>query len=256
MNDIAELRAVVSTSPARRAGVTVALIKEVVAASYGLQPVDLEKRRRTPRIARPRQVAIYLADMLTPNTRVEIGRRFNGLDPSTVAHAVDRIEELCQRDRRLSDRIREIMIEIERKAPKRLASALVDDTIDELRSRLQRACRRDPAGMLRKLADLAMTSSALAIAVLLPFAGPASAGQVQLEITFEAVCVTEEAMFEGLATIDQMVVAEGINNAGGKTLILASPAGDWSLVVLDPAGVACMVDWGDAWHMALPGDPS
>jgi chromosomal replication initiator protein len=44
-------------------------------------------------IVRPRQVAMYLAKMMTPRSLPEIGRRFGGRDHTTVLHAVRKIED-------------------------------------------------------------------------------------------------------------------------------------------------------------------
>lgn len=45
-------------------------------------------------IARPRQVAMYLAKHMTSRSLPEIGRRFGGRDHTTVMHGVKRIDEL------------------------------------------------------------------------------------------------------------------------------------------------------------------
>jgi chromosomal replication initiator protein len=49
--------------------------------------------RRARNIARPRQVAMYLAKMLTSLSYPEIGRQFGGRDHTTVMHAVRAIEQ-------------------------------------------------------------------------------------------------------------------------------------------------------------------
>jgi chromosomal replication initiator protein len=54
-----------------------------------------QKRVRT--IARPRQVAMYLAKQMTTRSLPEIGRRFGGRDHTTIMHGVRKIEELCSR---------------------------------------------------------------------------------------------------------------------------------------------------------------
>ena len=50
--------------------------------------------RRARVVARPRQVAMYLAKQLTSRSLPEIGRKFGGRDHTTVMHAVKKIEEL------------------------------------------------------------------------------------------------------------------------------------------------------------------
>ncbi|MBT3703340.1 MAG: chromosomal replication initiator protein DnaA, partial [Alphaproteobacteria bacterium] len=56
-------------------------------------------------VARPRQVAMYLAKQLTSRSLPEIGRKFGGRDHTTVMHAVKKIDELRQDDNILSEDI-------------------------------------------------------------------------------------------------------------------------------------------------------
>jgi chromosomal replication initiator protein len=49
-------------------------------------------------VARPRQVAMYLAKQLTTRSLPEIGRKFGGRDHTTVIHAVRKIDELIKID--------------------------------------------------------------------------------------------------------------------------------------------------------------
>mgnify|MGYP003330593589 FL=1 len=59
--------------------------------------------RRARSIARPRQIAMYLAKNLTTSSYPEIGRKFGGRDHTTIMHAVKKIEELLIHDNELSD---------------------------------------------------------------------------------------------------------------------------------------------------------
>ena len=68
-------------------------IQRVVARHYNVPRTDLLSNRRTRMIVRPRQVAMYLAKMMTPRSLPEIGRRFGGRDHTTVLHAVRKIED-------------------------------------------------------------------------------------------------------------------------------------------------------------------
>jgi len=74
--------------------VTVDEIIRKVAEHYNLRLSDMLSARRTRTIARPRQMAMYLAKTLTSKSLPEIGRRFGGRDHTTVIHAVRKIEEL------------------------------------------------------------------------------------------------------------------------------------------------------------------
>ena len=50
--------------------------------------------RRSRSVARPRQIAMYLAKSITSRSLPEIGRKFGGRDHTTVIHAVKKIEDL------------------------------------------------------------------------------------------------------------------------------------------------------------------
>jgi chromosomal replication initiator protein len=58
----------------------------------------MSSARRARAVARPRQVAMYLAKQLTTRSLPEIGRRFGGRDHTTVMHAVRKVEELITQD--------------------------------------------------------------------------------------------------------------------------------------------------------------
>lgn len=80
---------------------TIDEIQRRVAEHYSLKLNDMLSARRSREIARPRQVAMYLAKMLTPRSLPEIGRRFGGRDHTTVMHAVKQIEKLRATDHEL-----------------------------------------------------------------------------------------------------------------------------------------------------------
>ena len=54
----------------------------------------MSSARRARAVARPRQVAMYLAKQLTSRSLPEIGRKFGNRDHTTVMHAVTRVTEL------------------------------------------------------------------------------------------------------------------------------------------------------------------
>ncbi len=78
--------------------VTVDEIQKATAEHFLLKQADLLCERRTRAIARPRQLAMYLAKTLTTRSYPDIGRRFGGRDHTTVLHAVRRIEQLKAED--------------------------------------------------------------------------------------------------------------------------------------------------------------
>ena len=73
-------------------------IQKQVAAHYDVRVAEMFSARRARNIARPRQVAMYLAKTLTSLSYPEIGRRFGGRDHTTVMHAVRSIEGLINMD--------------------------------------------------------------------------------------------------------------------------------------------------------------
>ena len=93
--------------------VTIDEIQKLVSAHFELKPLDLISARRARAVARPRQIAMYLAKRLTTRSLPEIGRRFGGRDHSTVIHAVRKIEELRDQDRDIDAAVRVLMRELE-----------------------------------------------------------------------------------------------------------------------------------------------
>jgi chromosomal replication initiator protein len=80
-------------------------IQRIVARHYNVSRSDLLSSRRTANVVRPRQVAMYLAKVLTLRSLPEIGRRFGGRDHTTVLHAVRKIEHLVGNDTSLAEEI-------------------------------------------------------------------------------------------------------------------------------------------------------
>jgi len=78
--------------------VTIEEIQKRVAEHYSIRFADMHSPRRARAVARPRQVAMYLAKQLTSRSLPEIGRKFGGRDHTTVMHAVRKIEELREID--------------------------------------------------------------------------------------------------------------------------------------------------------------
>ncbi|HSF92307.1 MAG TPA: chromosomal replication initiator protein DnaA [Paracoccaceae bacterium] len=83
--------------------VTVEEIIRKVADHYNLRMSDLLSPRRARAVARPRQVAMFLAKSLTSKSLPDIGRRFGGRDHTTVIHAVRKVEELKNIDSQIAE---------------------------------------------------------------------------------------------------------------------------------------------------------
>jgi chromosomal replication initiator protein len=87
-------------------------IKRTVAAHYKISPDALVGRKRTSAIAFPRQVAMYLARMLTSMSLTDIGAGFGKRDHTTVIHACDKIAEKAKADRQFKGEIDKLVEDI------------------------------------------------------------------------------------------------------------------------------------------------
>ena len=83
--------------------ITIEEIQKKVAEHFNIRMSDMHSARRARAVARPRQVAMYLAKQLTSRSLPDIGRKFGGRDHTTVMHALKKIEELRQQDVTLSE---------------------------------------------------------------------------------------------------------------------------------------------------------
>jgi chromosomal replication initiator protein len=93
--------------------ITIDEIQRAVSSHFEVKQIDLISERRAVAIARPRQIAMYLAKRLTTRSLPEIGRKFGNRDHSTVIHAVKRIEELRGKDVEIDGAVRALMRSLE-----------------------------------------------------------------------------------------------------------------------------------------------
>lgn len=93
----------------------IAEIQSAVCAHFALPRDAMTATSRFTRVARPRQIAMYLAKRLTTRSLPEIGRKFGNRDHSTVIHAVRRISELIEADGEVERDVRAIRDGIERR---------------------------------------------------------------------------------------------------------------------------------------------
>ena len=83
--------------------VTIAEIQRRVAEHYNMRLTDMTSSRRARAVARPRQVAMFLAKQLTGSSLPEIGKKFGNRDHTTVMHACARVTELMVGDSALTE---------------------------------------------------------------------------------------------------------------------------------------------------------
>jgi len=91
--------------------ISVESIQNLVASHFNLNIQELLSPRRSRSLARPRQIAMYLAKQHTTNSLPDIGRKFSNRDHTTVIHAVKKIDELINKD----NEIRQSVIELKKK---------------------------------------------------------------------------------------------------------------------------------------------
>ena len=85
--------------------VTIEEIQRKVSEHFNIRLSDMIGPKRTRTIARPRQIAMYLAKHMTTRSLPEIGRRFGGRDHTTIMHGVRKVEELKAADHQLAEDI-------------------------------------------------------------------------------------------------------------------------------------------------------
>ena len=85
--------------------VTIEEIQKKVAEFFNIKVGDMHSNRRLRSLARPRQIAMYLAKKLTQKSLPDIGRSFGGRDHATVIHAVKQVENLIKSDIKFADEV-------------------------------------------------------------------------------------------------------------------------------------------------------
>ncbi len=83
-------------------------IQKIVANFYNISFEDMKSKKRTPNLAIPRQVAMYLCRKLTDESFERIGIEFSGKNHATVIHACNKIEREMKINRDLNDAINNI----------------------------------------------------------------------------------------------------------------------------------------------------
>jgi chromosomal replication initiator protein len=74
--------------------VTVEKIQKLICHKYKMKPSQLKSKNNSPKVAFPRQIAMYLSKELTKSSLPEIGKKFGGKHHTTVIHSIRKIEKL------------------------------------------------------------------------------------------------------------------------------------------------------------------
>ena len=88
--------------------ITIEKIQNVTSNFYSINLEEMLSQRRSRPLARPRQIAMYLAKKLTTRSLPEIGRKFANRDHTTVIHAVKTIDKLCQNTEEIRKNVEDI----------------------------------------------------------------------------------------------------------------------------------------------------
>jgi hypothetical protein len=90
----------------------IARIKRVTAAHFRIPAEEMVSARRDRKVARPRQVAMYICKRLTPRSLPDIGRHFGNRDHTTVIHAVRTVERIMGEDEAFRHSVKTIISSI------------------------------------------------------------------------------------------------------------------------------------------------
>ncbi len=88
--------------------ITIEKIQNVTSNFFGINLEEMLSQRRSRPLARPRQIAMYLAKKLTTRSLPEIGRKFANRDHTTVIHAVKTVDKLSQNNEDIKKNVEEI----------------------------------------------------------------------------------------------------------------------------------------------------
>jgi chromosomal replication initiator protein len=78
--------------------ITVEKIQRLICHKFKIKPSQLKSKNNSPKIAFPRQVAMYLSKELTKSSLPEIGKKFGGKHHTTVIHSIRKIEKMRDQD--------------------------------------------------------------------------------------------------------------------------------------------------------------
>jgi len=89
--------------------VTVEKIQKIICHKFKMNLTQLKSKNNSPKVAFPRQIAMYLSKELTKTSLPEIGKKFGGKHHTTVIHSVRKIEKLRMKDPEFNKEINSII---------------------------------------------------------------------------------------------------------------------------------------------------
>ena len=90
--------------------ISVDKIQNTVSNFFNIPLAEMLSKRRSRPLARPRQIAMYLAKKMTSRSLPEIGRRFANRDHTTVIHAVKTITRISEKDDEMKKNVEQLRI--------------------------------------------------------------------------------------------------------------------------------------------------
>jgi chromosomal replication initiator protein len=93
----------------KQSNLSIDIIQREIADYYHLSLNDLKGKKRTQSIVFPRQIAMYIARVITEHSTIEIGQSFGGRDHTTVIHSCEKIEGLIRSDPQMDSQIQSII---------------------------------------------------------------------------------------------------------------------------------------------------
>lgn len=89
----------------KKRNITIEGIQEFTAKKYSIKTSDLKSKNNRPKIALPRQIAMYICKKLTNQPLTEIGQKFGGKHHTTVLHSIKKIEKEIENNEDFGNRI-------------------------------------------------------------------------------------------------------------------------------------------------------
>ncbi len=92
--------------------VTVEKIQKAISHEFKIKISQLKSKNNSPKIAFPRQIAMYLSKQMTKTSLPEIGKKFSGKHHTTVLHSIRKIEKLRSKDAEFNKKINTLINQI------------------------------------------------------------------------------------------------------------------------------------------------
>ena len=92
--------------------VTVEKIQKAISHEFKIKLSQLKTKNNSPKIAFPRQIAMYLSKQMTKTSLPEIGKKFGGKHHTTVLHSIRKVEKLRTKDPEFDKKINTLINQI------------------------------------------------------------------------------------------------------------------------------------------------